>query len=211
MRYQLFLSALAVSSILVACAADTGSNNEDPAQSDESEADLTAAAKQLTGDWKNDDGSLDAFELRSDGTFIHDQMRVLNGVLVNDPGAPPFGRDSGHFSVSKKNGTVTLHITAGWHSGSTEVLSYSYTAAPILNGVFLPGHEPAAKLVLTQQPAPGSHVAYLPKHYTHKSSFCVAVGAECVALSPSSCKGGEIKDARNFSCGGGLGVECCQK
>jgi hypothetical protein len=37
---------------------------------------------------------------------------------------------------------------------------------------------------------------------------CVAAGGDCVALAPGSCKG-EVQDAREFSCGGGLGVECC--
>lgn len=39
---------------------------------------------------------------------------------------------------------------------------------------------------------------------------CVKAGGECVALTPSSCDG-EVGDARQFSCGGGLGVECCFK
>lgn len=211
MRYQLLLTAFAVSSIVLACGGTDSSNNDEPAQADDSEQDLTAAAKQLTGDWKNDDGSLDAYELKADGTFIHDQFRILNGVMINDPGAPPFGRDSGTFSVSKAKGTVTFHVKSGWHAGDKQVYAYTYTPAPILNGVFVPGHEPTAKLVLTQQPAPGSHVAYAPKHYTHVGTFCAAVGAECVALTPSSCKGGVVKDARNYSCGGGLGVECCEK
>jgi len=204
--------AFALSAIVFACGSTDGSNADDSATpGDESEQDLTAAAKQLTGDWKNDDGSLDAYAFNSDGTFIHDQFRILNGVLINDPNAMPFNRDSGRFSVSKSKGTLTLHITAGWHAGSTEVYDYKYTPAPILNGVFIPGHEPAAKLDLTAQPAKGSHVAFPTKHYTHVSSFCVATGAECVALTPSSCKGGVVLDARNYSCGGGLGVECCQK
>ncbi len=201
--------AFALSAVFFACSSTDGSNADPTQAGDESEQDLTAAGKQIAGDWKNDDGSLDAFQFNTDGTFIHDQLRVLNGVLVNNPDAPPFNRDSGHFVVSKKHGTVTLHITDGWHSGSTEVYAYEYTAAPILNGVFLPGHEPSAKLSLTAQPAPGSHVAYPTKSYSSKSSFCAAVGAECVALTPSSCKGGVVKDARFYSCGGGVGVECC--
>ncbi len=211
MRRSHLAVAFALSAVFFACSASDGSNADPTQAGDESEQDLTAAAKQLDGDWKNDDGSLDAFQFNSDGTFIHDSFRVLNGVLVNNPDAPPFNRDSGSYSVSKKHGTVTLHITAGWHSGSTEVYDYTYTPAPVLNGIFLPGKGPEAKLDLTLQPAPMSHVAYPTKHYTHTSSFCAAVGAECVALTPSSCSGGEVKDARFYSCGGGLGVECCAK
>jgi hypothetical protein len=39
---------------------------------------------------------------------------------------------------------------------------------------------------------------------------CVSAGGECVALSPGSCNG-EVQDATKFSCGGGLGIECCFK
>ncbi|HEY8077824.1 MAG TPA: hypothetical protein VIF62_27045 [Labilithrix sp.] len=203
--------AFALSAMFLACSASDGSNADDGQASDPSEQDLSETGKQLAGDWKNDDGSLDALALNSDGTFIHDQFRVLNGVLVNNSDAPPFNRDSGWFTANKKKGTLTLHVTDGWHAGSTEVYAFTYTPAKILNGVFLPGHEPEAHLDLTAQPAPGSHVAYPTNHYTFTSSFCAAVGAECVALTPSSCKGGEVKDARFYSCGGGLGVECCAK
>ncbi len=210
MRSQLAV-AFALSAVFFACSSSTDSSTDETTPGAESEQDLSAAAKQLTGDWKNDDGSLDAFEFRADGTFIHDQFRVLNGVLVNNPDSMPFNRDSGRYSVSKSKGTLTLHITDGWHAGSTEVYDYPYTPAPILYGVFIPGHEPEAKLDLTAQPAKGSHVAFPTKHYTHVATFCSAVGAECVALAPSSCKGGVVMDAKNYSCGGGLGVECCQK
>jgi hypothetical protein len=37
---------------------------------------------------------------------------------------------------------------------------------------------------------------------------CQEAGGECVALAPGACKG-QVQDARAFSCGGGLGVECC--
>jgi hypothetical protein len=42
------------------------------------------------------------------------------------------------------------------------------------------------------------------------SNPCVDAGGECVALYPGACDG-EVGDARQFSCGGGLGVECCFK
>jgi hypothetical protein len=38
---------------------------------------------------------------------------------------------------------------------------------------------------------------------------CVAAGGKCVALVPGSCDNGAVGDARQYSCGGGLGVECC--
>jgi hypothetical protein len=38
---------------------------------------------------------------------------------------------------------------------------------------------------------------------------CMAAGGACVALAPGSCADGHVGDANQYSCGGGLGVECC--
>jgi hypothetical protein len=38
---------------------------------------------------------------------------------------------------------------------------------------------------------------------------CEAAGGSCVALYPGSCADGEVGDATEYSCGGGLGVMCC--
>jgi hypothetical protein len=211
--FSVWSLGLALSATIFACATTTDEPTGEPAGADSTEQDITAARRELAGDWKNDDGSLDAFDFKADGTFIHDQLRVLNGVLVQNTSGSTFGRDSGHYVTSTNHGTVTLHITEGWHAGTTEVYAYKVTAAKILNGVFLPGSEPAASLDLTLQPTPEERLARPnpTKHYKHVSSFCAAVGASCVGLAPSSCKGGTVLDANKFSCGGGLGVECCQK
>jgi hypothetical protein len=38
---------------------------------------------------------------------------------------------------------------------------------------------------------------------------CESAGGNCVALSPGSCEAGTVADATEYSCGSGLGVECC--
>ena len=38
---------------------------------------------------------------------------------------------------------------------------------------------------------------------------CEAAGGSCVALVPDICSLGELGDANEYSCGGGVGVECC--
>lgn len=38
---------------------------------------------------------------------------------------------------------------------------------------------------------------------------CEAAGGSCVALTPTSCKTGVVGDANEYSCGGGVGVQCC--
>ena len=40
------------------------------------------------------------------------------------------------------------------------------------------------------------------------TNTCAKAGGDCVALSPGSCDG-TVGDARKYSCGSGLGVECC--
>jgi hypothetical protein len=40
-------------------------------------------------------------------------------------------------------------------------------------------------------------------------STCAAAGGTCVPLVPDACAIGSIGDANQYSCGGGLGVECC--
>lgn len=38
---------------------------------------------------------------------------------------------------------------------------------------------------------------------------CEAAGGTCTALVPDACEFGTVGDATQYSCGGGLGVECC--
>jgi hypothetical protein len=169
----LFAFTAALSVTAFACAANT-EDTQDPAAESESEQDLTAAAKQISGAWHiQDDKTLDAFVFHTDGTFVHDQFRILNGVLVM--GGPPPGRDTGKFTVSAKKGTITLHVNEGWHKGETQVYDYTYKPARILNGVFLPGHEPTATLALTRVPAHPSLPAMIPVTYKHIDSWCMGL------------------------------------
>lgn len=38
---------------------------------------------------------------------------------------------------------------------------------------------------------------------------CEDAGGDCVALTPGSCKTNHVGNASTYSCGGGLGVQCC--
>ncbi|HEY3356566.1 MAG TPA: hypothetical protein VGQ83_25165 [Polyangia bacterium] len=38
---------------------------------------------------------------------------------------------------------------------------------------------------------------------------CAAAGGTCVGLYPDACANGTVGDANTFSCGGGVGVQCC--
>ncbi len=41
------------------------------------------------------------------------------------------------------------------------------------------------------------------------TNSCEAAGGTCVPLVPDACANGTVGDARTYSCGGGLGVQCC--
>jgi hypothetical protein len=38
---------------------------------------------------------------------------------------------------------------------------------------------------------------------------CASAGGQCVAVVPGACAGGTVLDPNQYSCGGGIGVECC--
>lgn len=39
--------------------------------------------------------------------------------------------------------------------------------------------------------------------------LCATAGGACVALVPGACASGNVGDATKYSCGGGIGVQCC--
>lgn len=166
---SLFFGSLLLSLSVFACAAET-TDQADQSQ----EQDISAAAKQMAGAWhagpKNFD-STEAYVFHTDGTFIHDQFRIMNGVLI--AGGPPPGRDVGTYTMSKAKGTITLHVKQGWHTGEIDVYDYAYTPAKIMNGVFLPGAGPEATLQLTHTPPTnGSKIAYPTITFTAQASYC---------------------------------------
>jgi hypothetical protein len=176
MRSSMIWSALALS-ILAGCSGSDTS--QDQASSDSEDAVSTTF---IRGSWVANDPSLGdaaAIDVRPDHKFFQDSTKILNGVLVN--GSPQgLVRQTGTWSLSTKNKTLTLNYDHGWDSPDpyTVVFAYSYTAAPILNGVYIPGHGPEAKLALTEQPAKGSHVAYPTQKFLHADSWCTS-NADC--------------------------------
>jgi len=168
---SLLLGSLLLSFSMFACAAET--TDESNAQQGQEE-DLTSGQKMIAGAWHVGPKAFDsseAFVFHTDGTFVHDQFRIFNGVLI--AGGPPPGRDTGSFTVNKSKGTVTLHVKGGWHTGETEVYDFTYSPAKIMNGVYLPGAEPEAKLTLTHAPPTnGSKIAYPAIEFTAQDSYC---------------------------------------
>jgi hypothetical protein len=174
-------TAVSLALTIAACAADASDDSNVP-QGDNAdqgnEQDITTAKSVLKGSWtistdsKNMTSSV-AYEFRPSGEFWRDDNRVLNGVMVKDA-PPPVQRTSGTYVVNTTKKTITLHITSPINS--TEVVSYDYKAGRVLNGMFLPGHEPdtRASLTLTQQPAPMSHIAFPALVFKSADSWCTA-------------------------------------
>lgn len=173
MRSQILASVGLVLSLAVAAC---GGNTGEAAPEGEDSQEVVSARANLKGSWVLQSEGKAALELRPDGTFFRDRVRVLNGVFL--PGhVPGLARDKGTYKVS--GSTLSLKITEGQLAPANESFSFTFKA-PILNGVFLPGHEPSATLVLTRQPAPGSHIAFRADTYKRAESWCTAT-ADCVA------------------------------
>ncbi len=179
MRYlTAFASAFSLAFTVVACGS---AQDADATQSAAVDQDMTAAKSELVGSWTITDASKDltssvAYELRPNGQFWRDDNRILNGVLVN--GAPrPVQRTTGHYTVDADKNTITFRVESpAEQKGVVEVLSYTFEAGKILNGVFLPGHEPDTRAHLTLQgiPAKGSHVAFPAIVYQRDPSYCTS-------------------------------------
>lgn len=201
-------SAAFIAFSVFACAASSSDESDTP-QGDNAdqgnEQDITAAKSVLKGSWtistdsKNLTSSV-AYEFRPGGEFWRDDNRILNGVMVKDA-PPPVQRTSGTYVVNTTKKTITLHITHPIES--TEVVKYEYKAGKVLNGMFLPGHEPdtRATLTLTQQPAPMSHVAFPALEFKAADSYCTA---------DSDCKD-EAKDKTWLDGAGAPAVSCDTK
>lgn len=126
-------------------------------------------------------GELSMLTLNSDNTFDH----MTQGVDCLDN----FG------SCGHVKGTYKFS-----HSTTTKYIRFYDTT-----GVFLDRY--AYKLA-------GAQLSVREDNTTHwdvmeKESACQVAGGSCVALVPGNCDDGAVGDATQYSCGGGLGIECC--
>ena len=170
-----FAAALILGLSVFACAGNT-SSSDGAAQGPEQ--DIKSGRSPLVGAWTISSDSAGytssiAYVLRPNGEFWRDDNRVLNGVFVN--GAPhPVQRATGTYTVDTDAQTITFHETSPMTFDQT--MSYSYQAGRVLNGMFLPGHEPDthAHLTLTGIAAPGSNVAFPALKYDSADSWCTS-------------------------------------
>ena len=172
MRASKIWFLLSAFSILAGCSG--GADSQDQA------SDYTDDAVSTTfirGSWAASDPTLGSFaglDLRPDHKFFVDSTKILNGVAINGS-SDGLVRQTGTWHLSTKKKTLTLDFDHGWDSPDaySVVYNYVYTPAPVMNGVYIPGHEPEAKLPLTQAPpTDGSKIAYPTDKLTHQDSWC---------------------------------------
>jgi hypothetical protein len=172
MRTQILLTVgMMVSLSVAACSGTDGASNEAVSGDDQ---DITAA-QAIHGSFVLEGDTKGAYDFRPDGHFTRDTFKVLNGVFL--PGHEPSNlvRDGGTYKFDAKKHVLTLHVTEGLFPGD-ESFEYKYEPGRILNGVFLPGHEPTstATLVLTAIPSHPSLPAMVPMTFKSVESWCTS-------------------------------------
>ena len=205
--------------------AAVGCGNEAPADGNDTIDEVTKADGSYPGGvYENDKaklGDLDLLELNSDNTFMH----MTQGIDCL-PSFGTCGQVSGtykfsHSSTTKyirfydQDGNFTVRY-AYKMSGSTLALKedssgthwFNMTVSALAGkGDSCGGFTRNPKQCATSLVCIFTGVPDVPGT-CQPANPCQAAGGDCVALSPGSCKG-ETGDARQFSCGSGLGVECC--
>jgi hypothetical protein len=166
----MFTRAIGFSVVVSVLALACGGAPSDSSGSDDDAVTSASDEKNVQGVWtlQNDVTSIKAIVLNPDHTFFRANAKPLNGVFINGAG-PGFDRETGTWSLSHSKHTITFNTDNG-----PDVLSYTFTPAHVLNGVFLPGHEPKDKLELRGIPAPGSQIAFPTQEYARGESFCLA-------------------------------------
>jgi hypothetical protein len=146
-----------------------GASNEDAVTS-------ASDSTKVQGAWilQNDVTSVKAIVLNPDHTFFRANARVLNGIFLADAGpGPTLQRETGTWSLCAAKGTMTFNSSLG-----AETYSYKFTPVGVLNGIFLPGHEPKDKLELNHTPEckegfACSQIAFPTQVYTRGPSYCL--------------------------------------
>jgi hypothetical protein len=175
-----FFSLGFVALALFACGGGSDADSN-PADSQSEEA-LSAGRALLKGAWvRSEDEAFgaQAIYLSPDGTFFRDNSRIVLGVMVNGGPTSPL-RDTGTYSVSTANKTVTLHVANNQGHTNSEVYDYVFTPAVHALGIApRNGHLPfaPAKLTLTAKSAPNVRVAQVD--FQMADSYCKS-DADCV-------------------------------
>lgn len=130
-------------------------------------------------------GELATLSLNADHTFT----ATVEVECIKAPCNPTEEKGTFLFTHGTSHG-VTKHYIRLYDEDGTSIERYTWTLSS------------RGQLSLT---ADGSDRAFTMA----RGGSCEAAGGTCTALVPDACEIGSIGDATEYSCGGGLGVECC--
>lgn len=190
-----FATIVALTATVFACSSSQDDSNANDHADQGTEQDIVSTKNQLQGSWKIDAAAANlspdvSYEFNANGSFSREVNKVLNGVFL--PGAPrPTEHQAGKYTVDASKHLVTLHISTP--HVLTETLSYAYSGARVLNGVFLPGHEPSTHPTLTLTQG----VPCLP------GTACSHIAFPAIKYNQTASVGGE-----GSTCGGFVGLPC---
>src|SRR5215472_1972367 len=132
---------------------------------------------QVHGSWTSENGLVTAYQFNADQSFFRDGAVILNGMVPNGGSLPKFKRTTGWFEID--DAFLTLHDD----DGTDEVFAITFKQA-IINGMYLPGHEPKSKITLTRQvDVEGQFqpdIAFPTVTFDHQKSWCVTID-DCMA------------------------------
>ncbi len=171
---------------IAACGTSTGPDNSDQLDAPIGKAD---EASRPNGAYQNATphyGELSTLTLNDDMTFYRSAIGACAG--------------GGTCTPILQTGTYIFTHGTGSHSSSHYVRFYDD------NGTELDRYEwKLASGGTLQLELSGDDHWFSMDH----GGSCEAAGGTCVPLVPDSCANGTVGDATQYSCGGGVGVECC--
>jgi hypothetical protein len=170
---------------LAACGTQQA-NNTDQLDAPVGKAD---AASQPSGPYTNATphfGELTTISLNADHTFTLTEIAACSGTGI---GCSPTLSGTWLFTHGTSNGT-TRHYLRLYAEDGTALDRYQWKLTS--DGSL-------------QLEADGDNHWFTMA----RGATCDSAGGNCVALVPDACQIGSVGDATEYSCGGGVGVECC--
>ena len=181
MRTSLGLLFLASSFIGTACSDQTGTDTDTDIDAPVGKADASSVPGGAYTNATPHFGELTSVSLNADHTFTRTQIQACAGGGTCAPLVT-----TGTFLLTHSS---TRHYIHFYDAAGTSIDKWQWKLS-------------SAKLSLNLE---GDNEWFA----LAAGATCESVSGNCVPLVPDACENGSIGDATQYSCGGGLGVECC--